>query len=180
MLVMDNSFTERLGAWLEADAASRDPEQGALMLLRLSGNVIEYRNLMKDPASRMEYIEGRLQKYYNFRVRALTHAQVAELEVQAREAVEAHIPLAAKADAAPRGKRQDHDALPPEVQALYVENLSLLRRMRELHLQLRKLSEGNPVCPDSERYPFLKELIATDKRLRANWERYDGFKTAAT
>lgn len=155
--------------------ASRDPELGALLLLRLSGNVIEYRNLMRNAASKMEYISARLQKYYNFRVSDLTHAQVQEMEVQAREAVEANIPLAAKADAAPKGKRADHDSLPQEIQSLYEENMALLRRMRELHLQLRKLSEGNPVCPDSERFPFLKELIAADRQLRKNWEKYDGF-----
>ena len=29
--------------------------------------------------------------------------------------------------------------------------------------------------PDSERYPFLKELIALDKRLHSNWEQYDHY-----
>ena len=71
------------------------------------------------------------------------------------------------------GKREDHDALPDEVKAKYVENLSLLQRMRELHLRLRSLSLENSTCPDSERYPFLKELIALDKKLHANWEAYD-------
>ena len=47
--------------------------------------------------------------------------------------------------------------------------------MRELHLQLRKLSTANVTCPDSERYPFLKELIALDKQLHENWDRYDHF-----
>ena len=73
------------------------------------------------------------------------------------------------------GKREDHDALPDEVKAKYVENLSLLQRMRELHLRLRSLSLDNSPCPDSERYPFLKELIALDKKLHANWEAYDHY-----
>lgn len=175
---MDNSFTERLGAWLRAPASERDPEQGAVLLLRLSGNVIEHRNLMRDPGSKMEYLESRLQRYYDFRVQALTHSQVKAMEAEAERAVRTHLPLAAKAAASPRGKREDHDDLPPEVQALYVENLDLLRRMRELHLQLRKLSEVPQVCPDSERYPFLKELIAADKKLRGNWEAYDSYGIA--
>ena len=29
--------------------------------------------------------------------------------------------------------------------------------------------------PDSERYPFLKELISLDKKLHANWEAYDHY-----
>jgi hypothetical protein len=73
------------------------------------------------------------------------------------------------------GKREDHDALPDEIKAKYVENLSLLQRMRELHLRLRSLSLENATCPDSERYPFLKELISLDKKLHANWEAYDHY-----
>ena len=73
------------------------------------------------------------------------------------------------------GKRADHDQLPDEIQALYVENLGIVQRMRELHLKLRSLSLENATCPDSERYPFLKELIAMDKKLHSNWEKYDHY-----
>ncbi len=73
------------------------------------------------------------------------------------------------------GKREDHDSLPDEIKAKYVENLSLLQRMRELHLRLRSLSLDNATCPDSERYPFLKELISLDKKLHSNWEAYDHY-----
>lgn len=78
------------------------------------------------------------------------------------------------------GKRADHDALPDEIKALYVENLQLLHRMREVHLRLRTLSLENVTCPDSERYPFLKEIIALDKRLRSNWDIYDHFVIGVT
>lgn len=47
--------------------------------------------------------------------------------------------------------------------------------MRELHLRLRSLSLDSATCPDSERYPFLKELISLDKKLHANWEAYDKY-----
>ena len=75
-----------------------------------------------------------------------------------------------------RGRRADHDSLPPEIQALYVENLSVLRRMREVHLRLRNLSLETATCPDSERYPFLKELIDLDKKYRSNWQGYDNYE----
>ena len=73
------------------------------------------------------------------------------------------------------GKRADHDSLPEDIQALYVENLDIVHRMRELHLKLRTLSLENATCPDSERYPFLKEIISLDKRLHANWDAYDHY-----
>ena len=50
--------------------------------------------------------------------------------------------------------------------------------MRELHLKLRSLSLDNTPCPDSERYPFLKELISLDKKLHSNWEIYDHYTGA--
>ena len=73
------------------------------------------------------------------------------------------------------GMRADHDLLPAEIQALYVENVSILQKMRELHLTLRNLSLDNVACPDSERYPFLKELIELDKKYHSNWKAYDSF-----
>ena len=75
----------------------------------------------------------------------------------------------------PVGKRADHDSLPDEIKACYIENFSILQQMRELHLKLRSLSLENVTCPDSERYPFLKELVRLDKKLHENWDKYDHY-----
>lgn len=173
---MDHKFTELIGKWLNTHPDERDYSVGALYLLKLSGNQILYKNIVAALDRRHDVIEYQLQKYYNFRVQALTHAQVEEMAAQVETIVAEHISLAAKADEAPaKGKRHDHDTLPDEIKAKYVENLSLLQRMRELHLRLRSLSLDNSPCPDSERYPFLKELISLDKKLHANWEAYDRY-----
>lgn len=177
---MDHKFTEQIKQWLEKPEAERDYNVGALYLLKLSGNQILYKNIVAALDKRHDIIEYQLQKYYNFRVQALTHAQVQEMEKQVEQIVAAHIPLAAVADEnTQKGKRADHDSLPDEIKAKYVENLSLLQRMRELHLRLRSLSLENSTCPDSERYPFLKELISLDKKLHANWEAYDHYVASA-
>lgn len=173
---MDNKFTEQIGKWLQTPEDERDYSVGALYLLKLSGNQIMYRNIISQIDRRHDVVDYQLQKYYNFRVQALTHAQVEEMAEQVKSIVAEHIPLAASADEAPaKGKREDHDSLPDEVKAKYVENLSILQRMRELHLRLRSLSLDNATCPDSERYPFLKELITLDKKLHSNWEGYDHY-----
>lgn len=173
---MDHKFTEQIKEWLEAPETERDYTVGALYVLKLSGNQILYKNIVGALDRRHDVIEYQLQKYYNFRVQALTHAQVEEMAAQVETIVAEHIPLAAKADEQPqKGKRADHDSLPDEIKAKYVENLSLLQRMRELHLRLRSLSLENATCPDSERYPFLKELITLDKKLHTNWEAYDHY-----
>lgn len=174
---MDSKFTELIKEWLNTDASKRDYAVGALYLLKLSGNQIMYKNIVaRDTPQTREFVEYQLQKYYNFRVQELTHEQVEEMQTQVDAIIEEHIPLAAAADTAPqKGKRDDHDSLPDDIKALYIENLSLLQKMRELHLKLRSLSLENATCPDSERYPFLKELIALDKKLHSNWEQYDHY-----
>ncbi len=178
---MDNNFTRLIKAWLETPDDERDYNVGALYLLKLSGNQIMYRNLIANPKGKAEFIEYQIRKYYNFRVQALTHEEVEEMQKQVDVIVAEHISLATHVDEQPpaKGKRTDHDMLPDEIKTCYVENLSLLQRMRELHLQLRKLSLENATCPDSERYPFLKELIELDKRLHTNWETYDHYVAVA-
>lgn len=177
--MMDNKFTELIKQWLETPSNQRDYSVGALYLLKLSGNQIMYRNVVAQLDRRHDFVDYQIQKYYNFRVQALTHAQVEEMQQQVDVIVAEHISLAANADEHKTGKRIDHDSLPDEIKAKYVENLSILQRMRELHLKLRSLSLDTAPCPDSERYPFLKELIELDKKMHANWEEYDHFVATA-
>ena len=176
---MDHKFTELIKQWLETPSNQRDYSVGALYLLKLSGNQIMYRNIVAQLDRRHDFVDYQIQKYYNFRVQALTHAQVEEMQQQVDVIVAEHISLAANADEHKTGKRDDHDSLPDEIKAKYVENLSILQRMRELHLKLRSLSLDTAPCPDSERYPFLKELIELDKKMHANWEEYDHFVASA-
>ena len=176
---MDHKYTQQIREWLEQPHDERDYSVGALYLLKLSGNQIMYRNLIANPSAKADFIEYQIQKYYNFRVQALTHEQVEEMAAQVKTIADEHH-LTDDASTVPEderrlGKREDHDSLPDEIKAKYVENLSILQRMRELHLRLRSLSLENATCPDSERYPFLKELISLDKKLHSNWEEYDHF-----
>ena len=173
--MMDNKFTELIKQWLETPSKQRDYSVGALYLLKLSGNQIMYRNIVAQLDRRHDFIDYQIQKYYNFRVQSLTHEQVEEMQQQVDVIVAEHLSLAANADEHKTGKRDDHDSLPDDIKAKYVENLSILQRMRELHLKLRSLSLDTASCPDSERYPFLKELIRLDKKMHENWEAYDHF-----
>lgn len=172
---MDPKFTVLLRIWLETPSAERDYAVGALYLLRLSGNQIMYRNLVANPQSKAEFIEYQLQKYYNFRVAELTHEEVVEMQRQVEDIVARNISLAANADANKVGRRPDHDDLPEEIQQLLHENMKMIEEMRQLHATLRGLSLADSPCPDSERYPFLKRLIELDKKVHANWERYDHY-----
>ena len=185
----DPKFTEQLQDWINTPDDQKNWDEGAIMLLQLSGNKIMYRNISVNPKGKAEFIKGQLQKYLNFRLQQLTKDQVNEMQSQVDEIVkkvikpdvtissEGSVESAKSEEFADfkAGKRADHDELPAEIQALYVENLDIVHRMRELHLKLRTLSLEDATCPDSERYPFLKEIIALDKKRVENWDIYDHF-----
>lgn len=179
---MDKEFTNKLQTWLSLPREDRDWDEGALMLLQLTGNKIMYRNLSVNPEGKANFIEGKLQQYLEFRLAELTHEQVKEMQHTVEEIVKEHTEFKSDDNEAKNfkaGKRADHDTLPEEIQALYVENLDIVHRMRELHLKLRTMSTTDSTCADSDRYPFLKEFIKLDKKLHDNWNVYDHFVTKA-
>lgn len=179
---MDKEFTNKLQAWLNQSREDRDWDEGALMLLQLTGNKIMYRNLSVNPEGKANFIEGKLQQYLEFRLAELTHEQVKEMQHAVEEIVKEHTEFKSDDNEAKNfkaGKRADHDTLPEEIQALYVENLDIVHRMRELHLKLRTMSTTDSTCADSDRYPFLKEFIKLDKKLHDNWNVYDHFVAKA-
>lgn len=179
---MDKEFTDKLQTWLSLPREDRDWDEGALMLLQLTGNKIMYRNLSVNPEGKANFIEGKLQQYLEFRLAELTHEQVKEMQHAVEEIVKEHTEFKSDDNEAKNfkaGKRADHDTLPEEIQALYVENLDIVHRMRELHLKLRTMSTTDSTCADSDRYPFLKEFIKLDKKLHDNWNVYDHFVTKA-
>lgn len=201
--MLDHNLTLQMRAWLESPAELRDLAEGALMLLRLNNNKLMYRNISHNLRANASFIEHNLQKYYNYRVKDMTHEEVKAMDAQvekimagissftkeepadgkkteeAEEGDDADPAVAAKSTSEyAKGKRLDHDSLPPEIQACYVENLSKVQRMRELHLKLRSMSTMESPCPDSERYPYLQEIIKLDKERRANWNTYDSYRLA--
>ena len=178
---MDKQFTLKLQEWLNTPAEKRDLEVGATLLLQLTNNKILYRNIKSNLKGHADFIEFKLKRYLQYRLQELTHEEVEAMQkqvdsiVKERKLNSAPKPSKTQAEQFKAGKRADHDTLPAEIQALFVENASIMQKMRELHLQLRNLSTQASTCPDSDRYPFLKEIIELDKRYHKNWQAYDSF-----
>ena len=174
---MNESFNLKLQEWVNNE--KRTVEDGCLLLLQLEGNRIHYDNLMRYPYKDklMKYLLSELSRRLKTRLVKVTHQQVTEMQDKVKAIESEHFSEEKKKEVEEfrKGKRADHDELPDKIQALYVENLSLLQRMREVHLQLRKMSDEKVSCPDSERYPFLKEMIELDKKLHENWDVYDHY-----
>lgn len=174
---MDNRFTEKLRIFLETPESERNYDEGALMLLQLTGNKIMYRNISCNAKHHARFINYELNKRYNVRLQEITHEEVVKMQTKVNIIVKEHLSLQENnpASAFKKGKRSDHDSLPDEIQSLYVENLSITQRMRDVQTQLRMLSVEGKICPDNDRYPYLKELIELDKQLHSNWEKYDHY-----
>ena len=173
---MKNSeLIPKVKEWLDANPEERDLAAGALLVLQLTNNRIMYQNFMRRPKQYASRIEYELKKKYQFYLQQLTHEQVMEMGKQV-EVISKEHNLPNEHEEFKKGKRADHDALPVEIQALYAQNLSIMQQMRRCHTQLQLLSVEHSTCPDSERYPFLKELIDLDKQYHANWQQYDHFK----
>lgn len=178
---MDNNLTSQIKEYLELSPEKRDIAQGALFLLKLTGNQIMFKNVTLNPKKHAAFVEYELKKHYNLRVAALTHKEVVKMQSQADVILAEHCSFTDEDNTKEfkKGKRQDHDSLPEEIQNLYVENLDITRRMRDIQTRLRILSEDPNTCPDSDRYPYLKELIELDKQLHSNWEKYDHYVVAS-
>lgn len=178
---MNNKLTERLQVFLETPREDRDWNEGAILLLQLTNNTIMYRNLSINPKGKAEFIEGKLRAFLKARREVEAHDEVIILQEQVNAIIENRTEFKEDNEAKEfkAGKRADHDKLPEDIQALYVENLDLVHRMRELHLRLRLLSDSTKQVPAAERKPLLDEFINLDKKLHANWDTYDHYVTKA-
>ena len=176
---MDKNLTDKLRQFLETPNEQKDWNAGAILLLQLTNNPIMYRNISLNPKGKADFILGKLQQFLKARCEIENHNEVMSLQSTVNEIVtqrtEFSNPDTNPATDFKAGKRADHDSLPEDIQALYVENLDIVHRMRELHLQLRKLSDSTKTIPDSERKPLLDEFIALDKKLHDNWNTYDHY-----
>ena len=57
----DPQFTSKLQVWVNTPDSQKDWEEGAILLLQLSGNKIMYRNISVNPKGKAEFIKGQLQ-----------------------------------------------------------------------------------------------------------------------
>ena len=138
----------------------------------------------------MAHAEYQLSKFNTIAIANQEHADVERMakqveQINARSGLDAELPgnskkgklyRIARLPEFKKGKRDDHDRLPEEIQALYIENLSIMQQMRAIHAQLvviTNAAQSKDYCPDGDRYPLVKEIIALDEKYRSNWLLYD-------
>jgi len=163
-----HELTEKIKEILDTPNDQVDVEAGALVLLKVSRKKILFNNIIKK--RNIERLKHELQKIYNYRVKSETAEDVKNLDKKVLPILSDTLPkneVIEKSET--KGKREDHDLLPDEIKAMYLENLNIFPRMRKLHEQLKLMGDAKP-C---DRYPYLKELVDLDTKLRDNWNAYD-------
>ena len=168
-------LTPKIKEWLDTDPSERDIRAGAELLLRINRNRILYDNIMRNPARHAATLEYQMKRILKQRLIDTTHEEVAQMMTQVDAIARQHGFSKSERSEFQRGKRADHDQLPPEVQQLYVDNADIMRRMREAHTRLRMINSTNSTCPDSDRYPLAKDIIRLDLQYRDNWNLYDHY-----
>lgn len=171
-------LTPKVQQWLDTPAEKRDLAAGAELLLRINRNKILHRNIMRNPERKRDVLEYHLKKILKERLIDKTHSEVQSMMVKVGAIAKAHAlnrPENMNRSVWQKGKRADHDELPPEVQHLWEENGDLRRKMRDAHTKLRLIDSTNSSCPDNDRYPIAQYLIECDIRYRDNWNLYDHY-----
>lgn len=187
---MDEKLTAQLQEWLNTPAEKRNVATGAMLVRRITRNVLLAQNYERVPSRFGEMVEYQLRKFLPMRLAKKTHDDVVRMTEQVKQITKARkldepIPGNPKQPEERRlqrvepfrsGKRKDHDSLPEEIQACYAENLHLMQEMRHNRAQLLVIINGpQSSCPDGDRYPFVKEIIDLDERYRENWRKYDEY-----
>lgn len=164
----NKGFTARLKAYMAQPEDQRDITEGAALLLRLGGNRFFHAAVTRSPGRYAKKLFYELDKHLRFRLAEETGTAVAALEKR----VEAEVtPAVSRPAAQHKGKRPDHDSLPDDIKALYVDNANILHEMRDLHAKLR-LKSADTYRP-CDRFDDLTALLSLHDRYVANWEAYD-------
>lgn len=180
---MDDKFTEKVRQWLDTPAQERDIIAGATLLLQLNKNRILHANIVRHPERFMGKLEYELRKHLNIRVDGFTLREVVRMEREVMPAValtlDKGVPAEPSTDEGEQkryiGKREDHDALPEDIQALYTRNGEVYAKLKETFETLKQM-ENAQAC---DRYEYLKLLRELDDEYRSNWEKYDHYDPSA-
>lgn len=179
--MLDEKFTKDLQQYLTTPRDERDYERGALLLLQLNRNRFMHAHLVR--RKNWDKLEYELKKHLNIRLEGLTTREVQEMEKRElpriRLSMEARRPILSTdkdfTGGTYKGRREDHDNLPAEVQALYERNADLYFKMKQTFETLKTM-EDQTAC---DRHELLTLLVGLDKEYRQNWNAYDTFGNEA-
>lgn len=181
--MIDENFTKEIQEWLATPDSQKDIPAGANLLLRINRNRIFYTNVLARPQKFLSKLKYELQKHLKYRLDRKTLDDVVKMN-------RAVIPAAAETlktvlddpvidseqdlpqdGTIVKGKRSDHEQLPPDIQQLWTDCADLYFRIKQLFETLKTMEKAQP-C---DRYEYLKQLDELDKKYRQNMDVYDHY-----
>lgn len=170
---MDNILTAKIEKFLNIKSPTDEQIREAATLLLQCNPAREraiYNTAMISPKSTLPWIRTDLKKYLGIRKRGLELPQVKEYNEQVLEKVKKTL------TAGIRGKREDHDSLPPEIQTLWEKNAETWKKISQLHAQLAQMiaKPDYQPCDGNELCHVMGEANA---ELHKNYAKYDGYST---
>lgn len=184
------NYKDAIKSWLLNTPENRDFALGAHYFMSVTGDVLTYNSMFRAPDMFSKKLEKKLRDYIDRlekdeqiiaeaekRITAEYEQSKPEEETtdeQIKELIDSEEKRQKHFAEIKGGKRPDHDALPIEIQNLWVENGSLRRRIQNLHLELR--TEAALGKPDPAKMKKITtNLVKADKKYHDNWAEYDNF-----
>ena len=166
----DKKLTEEIQSIVQSQNVTTEQLiQGVDILHRIAPSNMVYMRWQQLVASRplylKEHILAELNKHLKYRLDDLTRSEVRTLDIKVQQNVNETL------TANHTGKREDHDSLPPEIQALWDDNADIYKRLKDKFEECKSLND-KPAC---DRYEVLKILAELDDKYRAQMKAYDSY-----
>lgn len=155
--MIDNKFTQKIKEWFDKDHTDENIREGAMMLLQINNNKHLYQVISFNPQGKLELLKYELRKHLNYRNAGMTLDEVKEYDKKVTPILQSAIDKTSEADKiaadlAPhlpvyednediesltpkaliaRGKREDHDQLPENIQQIWDANAALWKKIKE-------------------------------------------------
>lgn len=168
--MIDKKFTEDIQVIVQSENVTDEQiVQGVQLLRRIAPSNMMYMRWEQLANSRPKYIKDHvlkeLKKHLAYRLDELTRDQVRILDIKVQKDVKDTL------TAAHTGKREDHDLLPDEIKALWDDNASIYKKMKDKFEECKALND-QMAC---DRYEVLKVLAELDDTYRKNMKAYDEY-----
>lgn len=155
--MIDKKFTQKVKEWFDKDHTDENIREGAMMLLQINNNKHLYQVISFNPQGKLELLKYELRKHLNYRNAGMTLDEVKEYDKKVTPILQSAIDKTSDADKiaaelAPhlpvyednedinsltpkaliaRGKREDHDQLPENIQQIWDANAALWKKIKE-------------------------------------------------
>ena len=168
--MIDKKFTEDIQAIVQSETVTDEQiVEGVQLLRRIAPSNMMYMRWAQlansRPAHIKDHVLKELKKHLTYRLDELTRSDVRVLDIKVQKEVKDTL------TAAHTGKREDHDLLPDEIKALWDDNASIYKKMKDKFEECKALND-QMAC---DRYEVLKVLAELDDTYRKNMKAYDEY-----